>query len=271
MHPSAERVEGGDLVVQWVGHSTLLVQTSGLNLLTDPIWSPRCSPVSFAGPKRVADPGVPFDWLPPIDVVLLSHDHFDHFDQPTLKALHAKHRPVFVVPSRVGRRLRRLAGARVAELGWWETVSVRNSRVVAVPAQHHSGRGLGDRFETLWCGFVVDTPAAGAIYFAGDTGWWEEGLAAIGETFPDIRLAAIPIGAYEPRWFMSPVHIDPVEAVDLLELVGASSGVAIHHATFQLSDEPMTEPVERLRAELDARDLPGDRFRALRHGEIWRL
>jgi len=269
--PLAHRIEGAEIVVQWVGHSTLLIQTSNLNILTDPIWSPRCSPFSFAGPKRVAAPGVPFDQLPSIDLVLLSHDHYDHFDLPTIRALQSRHRPVFVVPSGVAKRLRRLDGAHVVEIGWWESTSKRDCRIVAVPAQHHSGRGMGDRYETLWCGFVIETPSAGSIYFAGDTGWWQDGLAAIGQAFGDVRLAAIPIGAYSPRWFMSPVHIDPAQAVDLFELTGAAQAVAIHHSTFQLSDEPMTEPAERLGAELERRRIAADRFRALRHGESWRL
>jgi L-ascorbate metabolism protein UlaG (beta-lactamase superfamily) len=265
------RVEGSDAAVHWVGHSTVLVQAAGLNVLTDPIWSRACGPGGWAGPRRRAAPGLDFARLPPIDAVLLSHNHYDHCDLPTLRRLEQRDQPLFCVPSGLGRLARRWRATNVAERSWWDAVSWRGARFVAVPAQHFSGRGPNDRGHTLWCGWVMRAGTAGDLLFVGDTGWWEEGYRALGRAFPGLRFAAIPIGAYDPRWFMEPVHVDPGEAVQLFEAVGAEKALGIHHRTFQLTDEPMDEPAERLGQALDARGHSPEVFRVLEHGGHWEL
>ncbi len=199
------RVGRGEMRVTFVNHATVLVQMDGVNILTDPIWSERCSPVSFAGPRRVHPPGLRFEQLPPIDVVLVSHNHYDHLDLPTLERLAAGHRPRFVVP--LGNRaiFDRAKVGNVEELDWWQSIEVREGiRVAAVPTQHFSGRGLSDRDRALWAGFVITGPA-GAMYFAGDSGFGPH-FEEIRDRYGPPRLALLPIGAYRPEWFMSRVH-----------------------------------------------------------------
>jgi len=240
------------LRVTWVGHSTVLLQVAGLNLLTDPIWSERASPVSWAGPRRHRAPGIALDDLPPIDTLLLSHDHYDHLDRPTLRALAKHHHPVLVTPLAVGKRLRRLPWSAIHELDWWDEVSLPGSTVTAVPARHFSGRGLFDRARTLWAGYVVSS-REGDVYFAGDTGGGPH-FAAIARRFPALRLALLPIGAFRPRWFMGPVHLSPRDALEAFETLGASTAVAIHHSTFELADDGQDEAPDELRRLLAARN-----------------
>ncbi|RME02779.1 MAG: MBL fold metallo-hydrolase [Deltaproteobacteria bacterium] len=260
-----ERVGEGGMQVTWIGHATLLVQFEGMNLLTDPIWSRRAFPLPFMGPRRFAEPGVAFADLPPIDVVAISHNHYDHLDRATVERLSRTHDPHFFVPLGLARWFRKRGMDRVTELDWWEEAGIGPLRVTAVPARHWSRRGLFDGNETLWCGWVV-TGAAGRFFFAGDTGYSER-FAEIGERFAPLRLAALPIGAYAPRWFMGPQHIDPAEAVQIHRAVGARVSVAIHHNTFQLADEPQEEPPRRLRAALEVMGIGGEAFWVLRHGE----
>jgi len=263
-----ERVSDGGLRVTFVGHSTALIQMDGLNILTDPVWSKRASPVSFAGPKRHRPPGLRFDQLPAIDVILQSHDHYDHFDVPTHRKIAKRWKPKYMVPLGVKRRVlrKRLSEAsRIAELDWGEEAVVNaDVHVTAVPARHFSGRGLRDRNRTLWCGYVVEGPS-GAVYFAGDTGWGPH-FREIGERFPKIRLALIPIGAYRPQWFMGPVHISPDDAVRAHEEVGAATSIGVHFGTFRLADDGEDEPVEELKRALDSRKVQ-HRFWALGEGE----
>lgn len=269
------RVEGGGLRVTFVNHSTVLVQTEGVNLLTDPVWSDRIGPVSWVGPRRHRSVGLPFEDLPPIDVVLLSHDHYDHFDVPTLTRLIAKWNPEVVVPLGVRERLARLGlpsangnGAtrgHAFELDWWRSAGLPGGlKVTAVPARHFSGRGLRDRNSTLWCGYVVEGPS-GNFYFAGDTGFGGH-FDDIAECFPALRLALLPIGAYRPHWFMSPVHMSPHEAVEAHRVLRAGSSVAIHFGTFRLADDGQHEPVEDLSRAVAALH-PAPRFWALGFGE----
>ncbi len=260
-----ERVTGGAMRVTWIGHATLLVQFDGVNLLTDPIWSRRAFPLPFMGPRRFAEPGVAFADLPPIDVVVISHNHYDHLDRATVERLGRTHDPCFFVPLGLARWFRKRGIERVTELDWWEAAAIGPLQVTAVPARHWSRRGLFDGNETLWCGWVV-TGAAGRFFFAGDTGYSER-FTEIGARFAPIRLAALPIGAYAPRWFMGPQHIDPAEAVQIHRAVGARVSVAIHHNTFQLADDPQEEPSHRLRAALDAMGIGWEAFWVLRHGE----
>jgi L-ascorbate metabolism protein UlaG (beta-lactamase superfamily) len=254
-----------DLRVTFVNHATVLLQQDGLNVLTDPIWSLRASPVSFLGPRRHHPPGLRFDDLPPIDAVLLSHNHYDHLDLPTLRRLEARHHPRFFCGLGNGSLLEKAGLHRVTELDWWQSVPLTAAvDLVAVPAQHFSNRGLFDRDRTLWLGYVLRGPA-GRSYFAGDTGAGPH-FAEIRRRLGSPRLAVLPIGAYRPPWFMSPVHEAPAEALDAHLALGAGTSVPIHFGTFALGDDGQDEPPRALE-EAIARAHPGARFRVLGFGE----
>ncbi len=248
-----ERVE--DLRVTWVNHSTFLIQIANVNILTDPIWSQRCSPVQWAGPKRRHAPGIRFEDLPPIDAVLISHNHYDHLDVGTLRRLPRKQ--TFVALGNAAF----LKGA--TELDWWESAPIAPSiDVHCVPAQHFSSRGITDRDANLWCGFVIETPR-GAIYFAGDTGWGPH-FEMIRERFGPMRVALLPIGAFRPEWFMCAVHISPRDAVRAAAALEAEVSIPMHYYTFDLGDDGQDEPAEMLRAS------GGEGFEILRPGEFYR-
>ncbi len=266
------RIEGAGLRVTAVGHSTHLIQAAGLNILTDPVWSARCSPVGFAGPKRVVPPGIRFADLPKIDVVLLSHNHYDHMDVATLSRLAARDAPRVVTPLGNDVILKSHDPAIAAEAyDWRDTVELSDQvRVTLTPAYHWSARGLSDRRKALWSAFAIDAGPAGNIYYAGDTGLagGEIFSAARAEHGP-FRLAILPIGAYEPRWFMKDQHMDAEEAVSVMELLDAEHAVGCHWGVFQLTAEQIDAPAELLAATLKARDISPERFRALRPGEVW--
>ncbi|AQG81642.1 MBL fold metallo-hydrolase [Spirosoma montaniterrae] len=265
--PPPARVSGDPVRVTFVNHSTVLLQFDGLNVLTDPIYEQRVSPFSFAGPKRNCPPGVRFEDLPKIDLLLLSHNHWDHLEIGTVKKLCARDQPRIVCPLGVKAFLEQHGCQNVSELDWQQSVSLNPQTTVhCVPAQHFSGRGLFDRNGTLWAGYVVDNKTAGKLYFAGDSGYGPH-FRAIGEQFGPLRLALIPIGAYKPNWFMSPVHCNPAEAVQIHEDVRSEQSVAIHFGTFPLADDGETEPVDDLRKALIAKNIPAQRFRALKAGE----
>ncbi|MGM0558663.1 MAG: MBL fold metallo-hydrolase [Myxococcota bacterium] len=261
-----ERVGVGELRVTWVNHATVLIQMDGLNILTDPIWSERASPVAWAGPRRRRVPGVRFEELPPIDVVLISHNHYDHLDLPTLERLYERDRPRFVVPLGNTRLLRDNGIETSGDLDWWQRIEVRDGVWVSlVPAVHFSGRGMRDRDETLWGGFVIEG-TRGPVYFAGDTGFGDH-FAEIREQFGPVELAILPIGAYQPRWFMSPVHIDPAEAVRAHELLGARRSFGIHWGTFPMADDGVLDPVRDLGDALgDRPDIEDGEFLLLEEG-----
>ncbi len=244
--------------VTFVNHATFLLQFAGLNVLTDPIWSERCSPVPWAGPRRVRAPGLPFAALPRIDLVLLSHNHYDHLDLPTLQRLQAGPPPLIVTP--LGNRsfLARAGVNRVIELDWWQRHELRPGVVVTVtPAQHFAARGLTDRMEALWGGFVLET-SHGRIYFAGDTGYFD-GFQSIGARLGPFDLALLPIGAYEPRWFMQPVHCNPAEAIQIHREVRARRSLAMHFGCFPLADDGFDQPVQDFaRAHRAAQLSPGE-------------
>lgn len=266
--PAALRANPAGTTVTWVGHSTLLVQIDGVNLLTDPQWSERASPVSFGGPRRVTPPGLRFEDLPPIHLVLVSHDHYDHLDVDTVQRLHAAHRPRFVVPLGLKAWFADLGITDVEELDWWDSRTERGLTLTCVPAQHFSGRTLWDRNRRLWAGWAV----AGRdrrLYFAGDTAYFQ-GLRQIGERLGPFDLAAIPIGAYVPWSIMQAHHTNPEEAVQVLEDVRGRVLVPIHWGTFDLAEEPIEEPPVRLAAEARRRGLGEDRLWLLRHGETRR-
>ena len=258
------RVSDGRLRVTFINHSTTLVQIDGVNILTDPVWSQRVSPVSFTGPRRHRPPGIRFDDLPRIDLVLVSHNHYDHMDMATLRALQERHRPVIVAPLGNAALMRRHGVGGAIDLDWWETTRHANGiATTVVPARHFSARALSDRDRNLWGGFVISAPS-GHIYFAGDTGWGEH-FHQIGRRFAPIRAALLPIGSYMPRWFMQPAHIDPAQAVDAHVALGARTSVAVHFGTFALGDDGEYDPVRDLHAALAGKGNPP--FLVLDQGE----
>jgi L-ascorbate metabolism protein UlaG (beta-lactamase superfamily) len=264
-------IDGTGLRVTMVGHASLLIQVAGLNILTDPVWSERASPVAFAGPKRVTPPGILFEDLPPIHLVLISHNHYDHLDTETIARLQAAHRPTFVTPLGNDVFIRKAAPeARITTLDWGDGTAITDAVTVhCEPAHHWSARGVGDRRKALWGAFVVTTPA-GRIYHVGDTGF-HDGInyRKAAETYGGFRLAILPIGAYEPRWFMKGQHQNPEEAVDGM-ILSKSDFVAGHHfATIQLTDEAIDAPEKALAAALAAKSVAPDRFRALRPGAVF--
>jgi len=257
-------VEGADLRVTFVNHSTVLLQTDGLNFLTDPVWSRRASPVQFTGPQRHRDPGIRFEDLPPIHCLLISHNHYDHFDVPTLRRLAAAHRPAVFCPVGLAKPLRRIGFREVQELDWGQSLAWRSMRIHCTRAQHFAARTPFDRNRTLWCGWVVEA-AHGNIYFAGDTGFGEW-FSQIGDRFLPMRLALLPIGAYEPEWFMGPIHMTPEQAVEARTLLGAATAMAIHFGTFALADDGETDPAHRLQQAIQGRK-DAQRFWLLNEGE----
>jgi L-ascorbate metabolism protein UlaG (beta-lactamase superfamily) len=254
------RVEGAQLRVTMVNHSTVLIQQNGVNVLTDPIWSERASPVSWAGPRRLRAPGVRWEDLPAIDIVLLSHNHYDHLDARTIRRLTVSGRTGFVAPLKLAPLLESLNVEPVHELDWGGSVAIEETTIHCVPAMHFSARGLFDRNRTLWCGYMIET-AGRLIYFAGDTAFGEH-FAQIRKRFGAPALALLPIGAYAPRWFMSAVHMGPEEALRARSILGAETAIAIHHGTFQLADEGIDTPARTL-AELEG----GSAIRVLKNGE----
>ena len=254
----------GECVATFVNHITFLLQFRGLSVLTDPVYSERCSPVQWAGPRRVHAPGVSFDRLPRIDLVLVSHNHYDHLDIDTLQRLERDHRPVFLTGLGNGPFLQQQGLTRVHEFDWWQSHDAGGWHSTSVPAQHWSGRGLQGRNRTLWGGFVLEADGC-RVYFAGDTGYWRH-FATIRDRCGAPDLALLPIGAYEPRWFMRDQHMDPAEAVRAHIDLGARQSLATHYGCFQLTDEGIDEPVRELSISRRAQDVPEDRFVALTPG-----
>ena len=254
--------------ITWIGHATVLLQVASYNILTDPHFSERASPVSFSGPKRMAPPGIPIDQLPHIDVVLISHNHYDHLDLATVKRLAAQEGgpPMFVVPLGLEAWFKSAGITNVVELDWWDRVRLGSLDFHLVPVQHWSQRTLFDRNQSLWGGFFVKHHSLSFVY-TGDTGYSKD--------FSDIRarlgaphIAVIPVGAYEPRWFMRDHHINPDEAVKILQLCGAQQALAHHWGTFQLTDEPVDEPPRLLQVALDRENIASSRFQVKRPGEV---
>jgi L-ascorbate metabolism protein UlaG (beta-lactamase superfamily) len=258
--PPPERVSGGALRLTFVNHSTTLIQMDGVNVLTDPVWSRRVSPVPFVGPQRHRPPGIRFRDLPPIDLVVVSHNHYDHLDVATLHRLRWRHHPRIVTALGNARLMARHGIDGAHDLDWWQAAPVGELVVTCVPARHFSARGLSDRNRNLWSGFVVSGPS-GHVYFAGDTGWGAH-FESIGARFDPIRLALLPIGSYLPRWFMQPAHIDPAQAVSAHQALGARTSIPVHYGTFALGDDGENEPVEELRAAMGE-----ENFVILDHGE----
>ena len=257
--------------VTWIGHASVLLQIGGLNILADPHFGERASPLSFAGPRRKVPPGLDFSQLPHVDAVVISHNHYDHLDTGTVKRLAAQAggSPRFYVPLGLRKWFNDEGIADVVELDWGESREQSGVKIHCVPVQHWSKRTLTDRDQTLWAGWVFEHPTLRA-FFAGDTGYSKD-FADIGRRFGSFDFAAIPIGAYEPRWFMQPYHVNPVEAVQIFEDLHARTALGIHWGTFELTDESLDEPPRALARALREKSIPPERFFVLKHGETRRL
>jgi N-acyl-phosphatidylethanolamine-hydrolysing phospholipase D len=260
------------LSVTWIGHSSFLVQFGGMNILTDPIWSNRASPVGFAGPKRLVPPGIALEALPRIDVTVLSHDHYDHLDDATIRRLITKFPEMtWLTPLGVGDFVRKRGATSVTELDWWDETVVESASFACTPAQHFSGRYPWNRNATLWCGWTIRIGET-TVFFAGDTGLHPE-WRAVTQRLGPFDMSILPIGAYDPRWFMHPVHMAPEEAVSAFQAIDAvypdHSGVMVasHWGTFRLTDEPVDEPPILARDAWSAAKLPPGNLWILAHGE----
>lgn len=261
-----ENAKNSSPTVTWIGHATMLVQMDGVTFLTDPIWSDAPSPVSFAGPRRFVPPGVAIEDLPPIDFVVVSHNHYDHTDLPTLVALAARNPDTrFFVPLENGELLRENDVANVEELDWGDSVEYGGVRIHCLPAQHWSKRGLGDNRKALWSSWAVVGPER-RFFFAGDTGYFD-GFAQIGAMLGPFDLVAVPIGAYEPVAMMKWSHMNPEEAVQAALDLKTRKAVAMHYGTFDLSDEPLDEPPSRFQEAAEAKALGEEAAWLLRIGE----
>jgi len=258
--------EVGDLAVTWLGHASTVIEFAGLTVLTDPIWSDYPSPVPIPRLRRWVRPPVGLERLPGIDLVLISHNHYDHLDAPTVRAL-ARRYPAaeWITPLGVGGLLRQLGATRVRELDWWDEIGLAGATIGCTPAQHFSARGVHDRNRTLWCGFTVRCEDR-AVYFAGDTGLHPE-FDATSRRFGPFDVVLLPVGAYEPRWFMRPVHMNPEDALLALDALGSGIMVPIHWGTFKLTDEPMDEPPRRIRELWSAAGRAAEGLWLLDHGE----
>jgi len=260
----------GNATATWIGHSTMLVQHKGVNVLTDPVFSQYASPVGFAGPKRITQPALEIDKLPPIDVVVVSHDHYDHLDTWSIKRL--GNHPMYFVPLGIRDWMigKGIKGERVVELDWWQSTAVQINgeqlRVTATPTQHFSGRGLFDRDKRLWASWAIEWSNFG-LWFGGDTGYNDQQFREIGSRIGQIDMGIIPIGAYDPEWFMGTVHVNPEDAVRIHQDIGARHSIGIHWGAFLLTAEEVDEPPRRLAAALTTSNLPADSFAAFAVGE----
>jgi L-ascorbate metabolism protein UlaG (beta-lactamase superfamily) len=254
----------------YVGHASWLLQAGGLNILLDPHWSDRASPVRFAGPRRINSPGIAFDDLPKIDALLVTHNHYDHMDIPTIARLWQRDRPLIVTPLGNDTILKaEIPGLKAHAVDWGDRVDLSPDVAVFVePTQHWSARGARDRMHALWASFVIAAPT-GKILAVGDSGLGDGSVfRGIGARHTDIRLALLPIGAYEPRWFMASQHMNPEDCVLAFELTGAKAALGHHWGTFQLTTEPHDAPPVALDAALARRSIAPDRFRPMRPGQV---
>jgi L-ascorbate metabolism protein UlaG (beta-lactamase superfamily) len=264
--PPPKSVSAGQIAITYVGQATFLLQFDDINILTDPNFSKRASPVPWAGPKRVRPPGVAFNHLPPIHYVLLSHNHYDHMDLPTLRRLRNKSSARIITGLGNGCYLARKGIRKSVELDWWQAYEPRPEvRITYVPAQHWSNRGLFDRRRMLWGGHVIQAPV-GRIYFAGDSGY-PGYFGEIKTRLGSPNIALLPIGAYEPRWFMASHHMNPDEAVRAHVNLGARLSIGMHFATFRLTDEAIDAPVQALEVALREHQISPDAFRVPEFGE----
>jgi N-acyl-phosphatidylethanolamine-hydrolysing phospholipase D len=272
-HAITAHADPGECRITWIGHSSFFIQVGGFNVLTDPVFADRASPVSFAGPRRISRPGLTLESLPAIDLVLQSHDHYDHFDTGAIRAL-ARRSPttVWCAPLRLAAPLRKLGVKHVTECDWLDSAQpIPGARVECIPARHFSGRSVTDRNATLWCGWTLGA-GSHRIYFAGDSAFHPD-FAAIGERSGPFDAVLMPIGAYDPRWFMSAVHMDPEEAVAAFVALRSAHPshpcvmAAMHWGTFVLTDEPVDEPPRRARAAWEKSGMDPDALWIMAPGE----
>lgn len=249
--------------VTWIGHSSFFLRLAGRSILLDPVFSDYCAPFPAQSLKRRAPPGIPFESVAHPDLVLITHNHYDHLDLPTILRLPPDTK--FIVPLGLAKWFRKQGRPNVQELNWWETISLGNLKITSTPAQHFSSRTFWDRNRTLWCGWIIQSQNE-TIYYAGDTGYCAT-FREIGQRFGPIDLSLIPIGAYAPRWFMQPVHVDPAQAVQIHQDIRSKLSLACHWGTFRLTDEPMDEPPKLLAQALTAAGIPPEQFRVLAIGE----
>jgi L-ascorbate metabolism protein UlaG (beta-lactamase superfamily) len=267
--PVTVALAADELRLTFINHVTFLIQLPGLTVLTDPVFSERASPVEWAGPRRVHAPGVALDRLPAIDLVFVSHNHYDHMDLAALKAIASQHAPLFVTGLGNAAFLRQQGISPVVELDWWEETSLLGAQLIFTPAQHWSARGPGGKNHTLWGGLWLATPQH-SVFFAGDTGYspW---FAEIRRRYGSPRIALLPIGAYEPRWFMCDQHMNPDDAVRAHQDLAPALSVAMHFGCFRLTDEGIDEPVRALEQARVAHGVPADAFRVPVPGETIRM
>ncbi len=265
--PPAHKLSEDITRITFINHSTTLIQLKGQNILTDPVWSKRVSPFQWIGPKRVRPAGINFEDLPPIDVVIISHNHYDHLDEATVKRLNSLYQPVFIVPLGVSELLKQWSVANIIELDWEQNKTLSSEiTITAVPAIHFSGRGNMDRDATLWCGYVINSGKTN-VYYTGDSGYGKI-FKEIGNKYGPFDVALIPIGAYQPKWFMSPIHISPEEAVEVHLDVQSKKSIAIHYGTFPLADEGLGDAPKDLEIAIANRGLNWNDFIILPEGHF---
>jgi L-ascorbate metabolism protein UlaG (beta-lactamase superfamily) len=271
LHPNVAWLKANrtEPTLTWIGHASFLLQVGGMNILTDPHLTERASPLAIVGPKRVVPPALDFGDLPPIDAVVISHSHYDHLDRATVKHLASQGTPRFFVPLGLKTWFARQGIRDVTEMDWWDEAQLGALKFTFVPVQHWSERTPWDRDRTLWGGWVIEEPRF-RFFFAGDTGYSQD-FKDIGSRFKSFDLAALPIGAYEPRWFMSIMHLNPEQAVRIHQDVHARYSVAMHWGTFILSDEALDEPPKRLESARNNAGIPPGEFFAMKHGETLKL
>jgi len=260
-----------DKTLTWVGHATFLLQLNGYNILTDPHFSKRASPLSFMGPERTTPPGLQIHDLPLIDLVVISHNHYDHLDSQSIKSLirrQKNNQPIFFVPLKLKRTLQNFGALNIIEHQWWQATQYKQLEICSVPVQHWSKRSLSDTNKTLWCGWVIKSKNFQYL-FVGDTGYSKD-FKNIQKRFGPMDLASIPIGAYEPRWFMKDSHCNVEEAIQIHKDIKSKKSIAMHWGTFQLTDEPMDEPIQLL-SKLTRKLNYSDQFVALKHGETIKI
>lgn len=252
------------MIVTFVSHASFLIQVDGLNILTDPVYGKRASPLSFVGPKAVHPPGIEFDKLLKIDIVLISHNHYDHMDEVTIKNLQDKFSPKFIVPLANAKKMKSFGAKNITELDWWDSININpDFKITLTPAKHWSSRTLWDKRESLWGSFYIESKKE-KIYFAGDTGYGKHFLE-IHKRLGTPTLSLLPIGAYEPRWFMQDMHMNPEEAVLAHIDLGSTLSIGMHFGTFKLTDEAIDAPLKDL--EMAKRKLGVETFKTLEPGQ----
>ena len=263
------REEEKSLTATFINHATVLIQIGNVNILTDPIFSRRTSPVSWAGPQRIRKPGVTFENLPPIDIILISHNHYDHLDIPTLKMLAKRDNPIILSGLGNGLLFKQNGLLNYKDMDWNDKTIIKGVSLTFLTAQHWSARGLTDRFQTLWGSFLIERDGK-KVYFAGDTGYGPH-FSEIGDQYGPIDLSLLPIGAYKPRWFMKYNHMSPMDAVQAHIDLKSGQSLAIHFGTFSLGDDSFVDPINDLNLAIKEKTIPSTSFYAPDFGEIKKI